>query len=369
MTKCITCGKSASFGYSGNKAKYCYEHQLDKMINVKILKCEICGNNAYFGYVGEKARVCKAHKKNGMTVSSGKHCQKCSKAASFDYPGMKGRFCSDHKKQKMIYVKRKLCIHCGKCPSFNYVGLKASYCSNHRLPNMVDVVSIKCKLCDKRPRYNYKGLKKALYCYDHKTSDMINVNARLCKAKLCQTQINISTDIYDGYCSCCFQFFFPDDKRTINYKIKEKEVVNHIKQQFDINLVHDKIIDDGCSKRRPDVFIDLFTHVIIVEIDESGHKDYDTTCENKRLMELSQDIDHRPLVMIRFNPDSYIKADGTKIQSCWKNTKAGMNLVEKNLPDWHHRLDTSDEEINHWLINIPEKTIESKWLFYSEETL
>jgi hypothetical protein len=33
-------------------------------------------------------------------------------------------------------------------------------------------------------------------------------------------------------------------------------------------------------------------------------------------MENSQDIAHRPLVVIRFNPDAY-KQGETKIQSCW----------------------------------------------------
>jgi len=55
----------------------------------------------------------------------------------------------------------------------------------------------------------------------------------------------------------------------------------------------------GCSKMRPDVFIDKFTHVVIIECDENQHKD--TSCENKRTMELFQDFGNRPIVFIRFN--------------------------------------------------------------------
>lgn len=45
-----------------------------------------------------------------------------------------------------------------------------------------------------------------------------------------------------------------------------------------------------CSKRRPDILIDLETHLIIIEVDENQHKGY--SCENKRIMEISQDLGH-----------------------------------------------------------------------------
>ena len=60
-----------------------------------------------------------------------------------------------------------------------------------------------------------------------------------------------------------------------------------------------------CSKRRPDLFLDLGYQILIIEIDENQHLDYDCSCENKRIMELSQDVGHKPIVFIRFNPDEY----------------------------------------------------------------
>ena len=45
----------------------------------------------------------------------------------------------------------------------------------------------------------------------------------------------------------------------------------------------DKVIPNGCSKRRPDVMIDCGTHVISVEIDELKHSSYESICENKRI--------------------------------------------------------------------------------------
>ena len=49
-------------------------------------------------------------------------------------------------------------------------------------------------------------------------------------------------------------------------------------------------------------------------------------------MELSQDLGHRPIIFIRFNPDSYEK-DGKRIRSCWGPNKLGI-LVIKKKKEW-----------------------------------
>ncbi len=63
------------------------------------------------------------------------------------------------------------------------------------------------------------------------------------------------------------------------------------------------------------MFLDLGYQVVIVEIDENQNIDYDCSCENKSLMELSLDVNHRPIVFIRFNPDEYTEND-VKTTSC-----------------------------------------------------
>lgn len=59
------------------------------------------------------------------------------------------------------------------------------------------------------------------------------------------------------------------------------------------------------------------------------HQDYDCSCENKRLMEISQDVGHRNIVFIRFNPDDYIRADGNKVSSCWEQNGKGVCKIKK----------------------------------------
>ena len=125
-----------------------------------------------------------------------------------------------------------------------------------------------------------------------------------------------------------------------------------------------KKIADGCSKRRPDAILDLGYHVIIVEVDENQHIEYDCSCENKRLMEISKDIGHRPIVFIRFNPDKYVVGD-KQIKSCWGMDGHGKCVV-KQKKNWEQRLETLTTQISYWSDreNITDKTVEIIQLFY-----
>jgi hypothetical protein len=142
----------------------------------------------------------------------------------------------------------------------------------------------KCKIqgCIKRPIYNISNETIGIYCIDHKTVNMIDVVNKRCKSSFCDTKI--SSTKYEGYCSFCYIHLFPDKKITTNYKIKEKEVTNFILDNF-INQtwITDKKVSDGCSKRRPDLLLDLGYQVIIVEVDENQHTDYDFGLIIKRI--------------------------------------------------------------------------------------
>ena len=113
---------------------------------------------------------------------------------------------------------------------------------------------------------------------------------------------------YKKYCLRCFVHLFPNEKVCRNYKTKEKAVNDFVMPFFShCTILLDKRIPDGCSLRRPDFLIDFGEHVLVLEVDENQHRGY--TCQNKRICELSEDAGHRPITIIRFNPDSYTKAD------------------------------------------------------------
>jgi len=185
----------------------------------------------------------------------------------------------------------------------------------------------------------------------------------LCNSEWCET---IGNKKYEGYCMYCFMHLFPDKKVARNYKTKEKDVVDRVKEAFpDFTWVHDKKVQDGCSKKRPDLLLDLGTHIVIVEIDENKHSDYDCSCENVRLMELSQDVHHRPIVFIRFNPDKYIDEEGNTVKSCWRMNKNGVLTIAKTKQEeWKKRIDILKDTIQYWTDNKVEKTVEIIELFY-----
>lgn len=95
------------------------------------------------------------------------------------------------------------------------------------------------------------------------------------------------------------------------------------------------------------------------------HTDYDCSCENKRLMEISRDLNDRPIVFIRFNPDDYTNEDGVCVKSCWKVNKLGiMQITKAKEGEWHHRINCLKEQIHYWVDNPSEKMVEIIQLFY-----
>ena len=318
------------------KALYCSQHKLEEMVNVKSNTCihEGCKTRPVFNVEGER----------------------------------KALYCFKHKLEGMIDVNNKTCIYegCKTQPVFNLEGhTKALYCSKHKLEGMIDVNNKTCiyEGCKTQPTYNLEGQTKALYCSRHKLIGMINVISKNCKSEWCSTRVQ---EKYDGYCLFCYMNLFPDKPVSRNYKTKEKDVVDRIKESFpDFTWVADKKVFDGCSRRRPDLLLDMGSHIIIVEVDENKHTDYDCSCENKRLMELSQDLQHRPIIFIRFNPDSYINSEGKSIKSCWKLNNLGVITISKSKQtEWEERIDKLKQQIKYWVDNPTDKTIEIIELFY-----
>ena len=185
----------------------------------------------------------------------------------------------------------------------------------------------------------------------------------LCKSSWCNTR-GISK--YNGYCLNCCINICPDIQVSRNYKTKEKEVVDKIKEKYpDFTWIHDKKVEDGCSKRRPDLLLDMGDRIIIVEVDENKHTAYDCSCENKRLMEISKDLQHRPIIFIRFYPDSYIDKNGVKISSCWKVNGLGVLQIHKKI-EWDERIEILNQQIQYWIDNKTNKTVEIIELFYDK---
>jgi len=410
---CESCDKRAIYNHPGHtKGKYCMAHQNTGMINVKLKRCaELgCYTTPIYNVVGSStAKYCSEHKEDSMVnvVSKRCHQDECERIAQFNLEGEKtGKYCSIHKLENMIDIKHKRCEHpgCPKMPSYKYLEdtqprfcaehktdemidgkhMRCEYvgcsiaptfnepgytrpkmCSTHKTETMIDVFHTKCIFdeCNLRAVYNFKNIKSAKYCINHKDNGMIDVFSKVCLSEWCSTKVS---NKYDEYCFFCYINLFPDKPITRNYKTKEKTIVDSVIETFpQMTWYSDKKIVDGCSKKRPDLLLDLGNQVIIVEIDENQHNAYDCSCENKRLMMLSQDLGHRPIVFIRFNPDDYIDKTGVKISSCWKLQKTGILAINRlKTKEWANRLEVLKNQINYWLTNNTAKTVEIVHLYY-----
>lgn len=378
--KCEKCNKHPFYNFINETIyRFCGDHKLDGMIDIKSKICESdeCKLRASFNYVGLSPKFCSKHKIDGMINIKNRLCEytECKITSSYNYDGLHRKFCANHKKDGMINVVNKKCHAdgCEKLPSFNYFGEIYKYCVTHKLPDMIDVKNVKChyKGCTKQPSYNHIGQNGGKYCTEHKLDDMVDIvngiiRGALCKTYLCNTIVGKK---YEGYCFRCFMYTFPDKPITRNYKTKEFSVVDYITKEFpEYAWITDKSIQGGCSKKRPDLLLDLGYHVVIVEIDENQHKSYECSCDNKRIMELSQDVGHRPIVFIRFNPDDYVDQEGKNVKSCWSITKQTGIIKIGNPTDWKTRMENLSNQIKYWTNpeNTSEKTVEIVELYYDQ---
>ena len=178
------------------------------------------------------------------------------------------------------------------------------------------------------------------------------------------TNVRLLKGKYGGYCFACYCFKYPDAEIPRKMKLKEHHLRDALRDSDEfkeITMVFDKRVDNGCSLRRPDVRIERGTHSIIIECDENQHKGY--SCENKRIMQIFQDLGNRPIVFIRFNPDSYTDANGKKHKSCFKTTpKTGQLSVVKRA--WEERIARLITVINQYM-EPQDKNVETVHLFYS----
>jgi hypothetical protein len=403
------CNIQASFNYEGeNKKLYCNTHKLFSMVNVSkrsICAFEGCAKTPSYKLENEKEKYCVTHKTDEMVkMYTKKLCEHsgCTKQPKFNLPGCKtGVRCMEHCLEDMINVHAQMCQHigcqvqatytlsgmrkpmycfhhhlpgmisvgrkcesdgCDKAPSFNEKGNKIPrFCANHKEIGMINVFK-RClhEGCDSSPVYNYPGL-QTLYCKLHKKDLMVNV-VPFTTCSMCPSKENKNLP-KKGYCSRCFIYTFPEEKVARHFKVKEQHVREFIQQEFEqYNTIFDKTIRGGCSQKRPDAFIDMLVYSIIIEVDEGQHDRY--SCENKRMMELFQDLGQRPIVFIRFNPDKYINSENETVESCFKYHKQMGVPVIKNKTLWNNRLQELKSKISYHIANIPDKEITIEYLYY-----
>jgi hypothetical protein len=355
---------------------FCNEHKEPGMINVKdkdrVCEFEGCTKRPNYNLENEeKPRFCLNHKLKDMVDITHPKCkfEGCKIQPTFNYIDQKiSLYCKTHKLEDMVDIIHAKCQDkdCNIRPIFNYKNENYGiFCITHKKPDMIDVVNNMCKYegCEIRPCYNFPDQKYGICCSSHKENGMVDLRGNFCKQEDCS--IRASDMRYRGYCSQCFMDTFPDEVITKNLRFKEKKFAEFLDKEFKIyNPIFDKIIKGGLSKRRPDAFIDLFSHALIVENDEDQHKYYDPEDEEKRDMELSEDYKKAPIVLFRFNPDSYIDKKGKKNLSCFSYDKTTSAPIIASESRWNNRLNILKTEIEKYINIVPKKEITIVQLFY-----
>ena len=286
-------------------------------------------------------------------------CQECEGGSLCEHNRQNG-FCKECGGSG-ICEHNRIRSHCKECHG-------GSICEHNRIRSV-------CKICGggsicehDRIRSQCKECEGSAICTHERQKSQCKEcgGSSLCKS--CKDVIG--NPKYDKYCLRCFIYLFPDKPVCRNYKTKEIAVRDYVLEKFpNVTWTTDKKIIDGCSRRRPDLLLDLDYQVIIIEIDEYKHNSYDCSCENKRIMEISQDLDHRPVIFIRFNPDGYINMDEEKIESCWGTLKTGIDTVKKEKKEeWENRLKCLKNQIKYWINpkNKTNKMIETIQLYYDD---
>ena len=304
------------------RCKKCEGSQICEHKNIKN-RCKECGGSDYCEH-GKLKRYCKECDGSAF-CKHGKRRTRCKECGGSIY--------CKHEKQK---------IYCKECDG-------SAYCEHEKLKKY-------CKECggsqicehDKRKDRCHKcgGTSLCIHC------EHILINKK---------RYVESLDKKVRCCARCFYHFYPNDKIPRRYKMRQNYFNEKLIEEFGDIFEYDKQIKCGCSKRRPDWFIDCYKYSIIIELDEDQHK-Y-TSCDEKRMMELFQDLGNRQLVLIRINPDKYNKKGKMK-EGCFEFDE--KNTIKCLTKEFDRRFNKLVNFIDYYLDNEPEKEITVRKLFFDK---
>lgn len=368
--KCEVC-KVITATYGFEMSTHCSTCSLEGMVCIHKQKCQECDTTATYGYpeIGKKI-LCgphaKAHPDSDKLVPIGRRqCMDpdCETIPSFRYKDeSKPVICAKHRdahpdKDKFVSIN-KMCVACGeKQPTFGIDEL--THCVECKLPGMVDQRHNVCQEegCVKRPTFRI-GKGPSTHCKEHGTPLGMTTTNPIC-VNCNETHANRR---YGNHCSACFFELNPEEERTINFKTKELAYINPIKELYP-DLIQDRVIKGGVSRRRPDGLLELPTHVIVIEIDEGQHTCYDDIHEDSRLQEIYDDLKGRKMKVIRLNPDGY-SIDGKSKKSSFTKPK-GSTKVQKVNAEFNRRYKVLIDQFEKAVATVPTEEIEIVKLFYT----
>jgi hypothetical protein len=329
--------------------------------------CKLCNPKAFC--IHERLKICCKVCNSKILCKHNKienSCKLCNPKIVCEHSRIKLKCKSCNPKAFCIHERLKIC--CKVCNS-------KILCEHLR-------IKLKCESCN--PKIQCEHGKRKNRCKICKGSEIcphnhIKYTCKICKgsavcphnliknacldctpniACLCCKSVNGSRSKWKPYCFRCYCILNPDAIIPRKYKLKEHYVVDALKEHIqDITMIFDKRM--GCSKRRPDVCIDFGSHCLMIEIDENRHVNY--SCEEKRMVDLYEDIGFRKIVFLRFNPDGYKEIK--KYPSPFQYTKTGILKLDNT--EFNRRIIQLIDKINHHK-EEPIEQLTVEYLFYGE---
>ena len=278
------------------------------MINVISKYCEHEGCDIYasFAFKGERPRFCQTHSEEGMVGVLTRGCthEGCeSTSRNYDIPGGNGRFCNNHKEPGMIDVKTNRCEECTSIAQYGKPGSQRSHCSKHRKPGMITLPRARCLVCRKPAFYGMNYIPRR--CEAHKTDEDQNLIERECVS----CKLIMVLDKNDK-CEFCVPHTFETNRLA-----KQNALMAYLDYYGLTGESTDKVVNEGeCGRERPDRVFDFGNKIVILECDEHQHKDRQCSCEQTRMVNISQGYGGLPVYFIRWNPDPYAPGVDTKKQ-------------------------------------------------------
>lgn len=378
---CIDCkSKRAQFNYKKIfPEQYCRDCKKENMVDSKKYICieKECLRAAKYIKEGDKIpNYCREHiKGNFISIDIDNknsyrksYCCKeknCFRKSIYNNEGEKiPEYCWKHKKDNMVPYDFNICLNCNNIAKYDYshkslVG--ADYCFEHKEEGMYNIYTEHCNFenCEELGIYGYE--KNEIYCTEHMKNDMKVLREDVCKTLYCEKIIKPNSN--NGYCSYCFINIFPEEAKNSRMKnSKELHIIQYIMKQIpDKNFVFNKKINNS----RPDIILKLENQIIIIEIDEEQHKDYNQICEKKRVNELFCDLQYKNIILIRFNPDKYIDSYKNTKESCFKLSDNGKCILDlKQKKEYEKRMKKLIDTITYYINHNTDEVFTTIYLFY-----
>ena len=294
------CGRSQApaFKVDGDTQHlYCKQCKPENACDRNAKVC-VCGNCTPSFYVESKNKLLYCVEcKPPNAISKGARLCVCeiSSSPTFDFPGTKTpRYCSKCKIEGCVNLKGPFC-KCGQMASFGFIGKETVSCSKCKEKGMVSKPSTRCSVKPCKQVAVFGVGSKRFRCETHKWDGDVNLVEHQCKSCGLMEMLDAN-----DLCGVCNPVAFAFRQRVKEMQVKNLLTANGF--QFMHNVIPNST---KCGLERPDFVMTENDHVVIVEVDEDQHKSYEQSCEQTRMINITQSYGGMPVFWIRYNPDAF----------------------------------------------------------------